>query len=198
MPPLPPLPQLPRWLWARMGAAARAAAVVGGLVLVVVVIVMAPRLADINRDNRATDRREAARAQAESIAAARALQRPRTVAAGAGLSRPVLRHRLESVVAADSRARPHTSPVKRVVCNGPPHAPSPEVDRRVRRGRFACTAVTADVANIGGSGGGYTGYPYRAVVDFDTGRITLCRVAGRPGEGSFVRRAVQLPAACSA
>lgn len=193
---MPPLSQLPRWLWARMGTPARAAAVIAALGLVAAAIVMAPRLADINRDNRAADRREAAQAEADRVRRIRELQRPRTVAVRAS-SRMSLRRSLERAIVKDSGARPGMSPVKRVECVGPPGRPTPEDDRDVRHGRYACTAVTADVANAGSSGRGFTGYPYRAVVDFQTGKATLCRVAGQAAEGFLDRRAVPVPAACT-
>ena len=41
------------------------------------------------------------------------------------------------------------------------------------------------------------GLPYRALVDFPSGRFTYCKVSGRPGEGSLRREIlVTVPAAC--
>ena len=41
------------------------------------------------------------------------------------------------------------------------------------------------------------GHPYRVRIDFESGRYALCRVAGRPGEGSLqARQAVTVPRVC--
>ena len=62
---------------------------------------------------------------------------------------------------------------------------------------FSCTAVTSDLPANSGSAGGIIGYPYRALADPARGRFTFCKVAGRPGEGSYTREAlVELPRVC--
>ena len=47
-------------------------------------------------------------------------------------------------------------------------------------GSYACLAVTADIDRSAASTGGALGDPYRAGLDFTTGRFALCKVAGRP------------------
>jgi hypothetical protein len=78
--------------------------------------------------------------------------------------------------------------VQKTECHGP---------RAPRRQLLACTAVTSIIPQGEGSRGGQVGYPYRALVDLQTGRFALCKVSGRPGEaylGTDV--AVQLPRVC--
>ena len=62
--------------------------------------------------------------------------------------------------------------------------PAPERDFASRRGRYACTAVTSDIesSQVRGS----IGYPYRAIVDFGSGRMVWCRDVGQAGEGGYV------------
>ena len=65
-------------------------------------------------------------------------------------------------------------------------------EQRPHRGRS-----TSDLPTNSGSGGGIVGYPYRALAYPAGGRFTFCKVAGRPGEGSYTREAlVELPRVC--
>jgi hypothetical protein len=57
--------------------------------------------------------------------------------------------------------------------------------------------VTADILPGRSTNGGAIGYPYRARVDFASGRFALCKVSGVPGEGSLLQQvAVPVPVAC--
>ncbi len=48
-----------------------------------------------------------------------------------------------------------------------------------------------------GARAGIVGYPFRALVDYDTGRYAWCKVSGRAGEGSFRSTTkVRVPLAC--
>ena len=67
-------------------------------------------------------------------------------------------------------------------------APAPERDPTVRRGRYSCLAVTTRFE------GGSLGHPYRALIDFTTGRYAYCKITGRPDLARDPRLAT--PPAC--
>ena len=175
---------------------------------IVTAVVLAPRIGDAKRDNEVRERREAAALEAQRIRRLRALQRPRRARSAVTASRSapaairtrrrrgVLRE-LAAAVVSDARSR-GAPRVLRVDCEGAPGSPAPERDLGLNRVPLACVAVTGGLAAGAESTGVTTGYPYRAVADFRTGRLTWCRVAGQPGEGSLKRRRqVPLPAACT-
>jgi len=54
-------------------------------------------------------------------------------------------------------------------------------DPSLRRARLQCVAVTAEFARGTASIGGVIGHPYRAVVDFGTGRYAFCKTTGVTG-----------------
>jgi hypothetical protein len=84
-------------------------------------------------------------------------------------------------------------PAKRVECQAIKAADPGEA-----RVAYDCIAVTSDLPSGDSSPGGVIGHPYRAVIDFSTGRYTWCKVSGRPGEGSLTSAGlVRLPRACS-
>jgi hypothetical protein len=56
----------------------------------------------------------------------------------------------------------------------------PERDPRRASGSYACVAVTSVIDRSAAGAGGELGHPYRASLDFTTGRYALCKVAGRP------------------
>ena len=61
---------------------------------------------------------------------------------------------------------------------------------------YDCIAVTSDLPS--GSVAGVIGHTFRGVADYSTGRVTWCKVSGRPGEGSLTSKGlVTLPPACS-
>ncbi len=186
--PLPPVYRLPRWLWARMGRPARAVVVVAGVVVVTAVAVAAPRLARINDDNKAAERRETAANRAALLRRVRSEQRPHRASAEASGPTGQLAA-LKARILSDVRARPGTNPVRRVECRSPDQA-------NARARRYACTAVTSDIVSANG-GRGVVGYPYRALVRTGGGRLTWCKVAGSAGEGSFnPRNRTPIPRAC--
>ena len=49
-------------------------------------------------------------------------------------------------------------------------------------GRYNCLAVTSDIPATAGNRAGVVGHPYRAKIDFLTGRYAFCKIRGRPGE----------------
>jgi hypothetical protein len=179
--PLPPVTRLPSLAWSRMGTPGRVLTVLAGLGAIAAVVILAPKIADTKSHNEARDRREAAAARARHIRQIRELQRPRSAAFTAQDPRP----ELERLITTDARSRPDASPVLRTDCKAIPGG----------AGRFSCTAVTSDIPGGSVSRGGSIGYPFRALVKGR--RLTWCRVAGRPGEGSNTGRAlVSIPTSC--
>jgi hypothetical protein len=164
--PLPDLSQLPAWVWRRLpraGKLAVTAATAGG---VIAVLALAPGI-DRAKDERAqTEAQRASQTRAQRIEQVRAEQRPRFAAAAPGV--PLLEAAGASVLA-DARGRV-AQPILRVACEPFPHGASAST------GRYACLAVTHEF------GSGATGYPYRVLIDRDSGRYAFCKVVGRPGE----------------
>ena len=85
---------------------------------------------------------------------------------------------LAAAIVTDARRRVRDGalegPIRRVECEPFPRSLNPERMLARRRVRLACLAVTADFER------GALGYPYRALVDFKTGRYAFCKVSGRP------------------
>jgi len=106
---------------------------------------------------------------------------------------------LRARILADSRGRRGLNRARSVRCSGPPDEPRPERELTRPSGRYSCTAVTARVVNADGNKAyGFTGYPYRAVIQFRTGGLTWCKVVGRAGEGSlYTRNPTPVPRACT-
>lgn len=179
--PLPPLTRLPGFLWKRLPRLARVAAVVLAAGAAGAAALLAPGIRDAKRDDAARERREAAQSRARRIRELRALQRPRSRRTSAHGRRAVARE-LSRAVAADAGARTDEH-IRRTDC------------RALDATRFSCTAVTSYV-RVGGRVRGVIGYPYRGRVDLARGRLTWCRIAGRPGEGSLGRALVSIPAVC--
>jgi hypothetical protein len=200
--PLPGLLSLPSFLYRKLGPRARVAVKVGGTVFVVaiavVAIVLLPRIAESNRERSDQERREAAAALAARVRQLKAEQRPQRARAEAPAPRSALIAELEKAILADARARAaagklHGPPAKRVECK-----PLAGADPGAARVPYDCIAVTSDLASSESSPGGVLGHPFRGVVDFSTGRLTWCKVSGRPGEGGFTTKGmVRIPRACS-
>ena len=75
--------------------------------------------------------------------------------------------------------------------------PDPAADLSRRTARYSCLAVTADTPATERNDPSMIGYPYRARVDFETGRFSYCKITGRPGEGGITPELpVRIPAAC--
>jgi hypothetical protein len=200
--PLPGLLSLPAFLYRKLSPRGRMAMKVGGGILVVgaavAAIVLVPQIAESNRERAEQERRDAAAAEAERRRALAAEQRPRRARAERGLSRAALVSELEDEILADARARAANGklggpPARRVECEPIRHGQDPKGDRVA----YDCTAVTSDLPSIGNSGGGAIGHPFRAVVQFTTGRLTWCKVSGRTVEDLVSRRGLRTPRACS-
>jgi len=192
--PMPGLFGLPGHLLRQLSPVARkvvlAVAALLAAAAVVTAIVLGPRIAESNRERAAEQRRAERQAQAAELARLRAEQRPRTgrIASGAPIAG------VEAAITRDADARLSTGEletrVRRTDCHSVGHDTA---DRLL----LACTAVTSEVAPSEATRGALIGYPYRGAVAPRTGRYAICKTSGRPGEGSYTRRAhVALPAAC--
>ena len=166
--PLPDLSQMPAWVWRRLPRAGKLAVTSATVAGVIAVLAVAPGI-DRAKDERAnTEAQRAAQTRAERIEQVRAEQRPR-FAAGVPGDRAQLLEAAGASVLADARGRV-AEPILRVTCEPfPPGAPS-------STGRYGCLAVTHEV------GPGAAGYPYRVLIDLESGRYAFCKVVGRPGE----------------
>jgi hypothetical protein len=178
--PLPSIDQLPGWLWRRTQPKTRLAI---GLALLATIVASAVLVPALQREQRA---RAAAEQQARVTShrlAVQALQREQRPHFGrsAHAARPEMVRDLEAAILADARGR--GEPALRAGCERFPKTvgdPPPERDPRVTRGSYACLAVTGEIDRSAATVGGALGDPYRATVDFTTGRFALCKVAGRP------------------
>ena len=91
-------------------------------------------------------------------------------------------------------------PIMRVQCKPyPPAAGAVPADEIASRpaGRYACLAVTSEIPATPGNPSGVLGHPYRARIDFRSGRYAFCKVSGRPGELAIrARPAIPVPKVC--
>ena len=201
--PLPGLLSLPGFLYRKLGPRGRSAVKVCGTLFIVAAIaatiVLAPRIAESNRERKAEERREAEAALVARVRRLRAAQRPQRGRTEAGASRSAVVDALEAGILADAQARAargrlHGPPANRVECK-----PLAGADATAGRVAYDCIAVTSDLPSGESLPGGVVGHPFRAVADFSTGRFTWCKVSPRPAEGSLSRKdlIVRIPPACS-
>lgn len=170
---------------------------IGAGVLVVLVAVAAavaiPAVESGKDEGAARDAREAAEARAAERRRLRAEQ-----VAHRGRAAPTPRAELlasvRESIEADARARVRAGQldgrIVRVEC---------ELARRLGdRGSYDCTAVTSEVPRTGRNVPGLVGYPFVAVVDFETGRYSWCKTNPVPGERVIPdpRDVVELPREC--
>jgi hypothetical protein len=215
--PLPSLVELPRFLVRKIPPRARRPAAIGAGVLLVAaivgVILSAPAIDRGKQERAAAEQRAAQQREAREVARLKAEQRLRTgrgtparglEGAAALAARRELAAGLAAAVKADAVARVRsgelTQSVARVECERYPRgvsAPDPAEQLGRPTGRYSCLAITADAPRTETNHASSIGYPYRALVDFPSGRFTYCKVSGRPGEGSLTREVpVHVPAAC--
>jgi hypothetical protein len=194
---IPPVPR--RW-----------AAALGVGVLVVVALVVLVVMPAIDSDKQAdADRRAKAAAAAKERrnAAARRDQRARTGADPelAPARTPEDRHRLvadiEAAITTDANARfaagTVSSRTRSTDCEPYLGGPPPEDDATRRTGAYDCTALIREIKGQGSTG--RLGYPFRAIVDFESASWAFCKVNPIPSERSLPdpRTVVPLPKACS-
>jgi hypothetical protein len=215
--PLPGLLGIPAYFVRKLSARGRRTAMVAGALALVALVaglaVAIPAIVETKAEHAATERRATAQARAARIAELRAELRSvdgrgtpsRGLSGAAAISaRWALAADLATAVEADARSRAAAGELAhaptRVECVRFPvgvDVPNPAADPGLRRGRYSCLAVTAEIPAQSSTRGGTIGYPYRALVDFPSGRYTFCKISGRPGEGSLTRRIdVTVPPAC--
>ena len=207
--PLPGLVQLPGYVWRRLSRPARVALVAAGLAVVALLVVLAPVVDRTKEEHARAEAERSARIQAENLERTRREQRPR-FGRGAPAGRELRARRelvasvsasIQSDAARRAAAGEFNGPIKRVECAGYPPtrtgSPAPDQEPSKRVGLYACMAVTSDIPATAGNKPGIVGHPYRARVDFETGRYAFCKVRGRPGELAVkAPSGVRLPRVC--
>jgi hypothetical protein len=214
--PLPGFTEIPAWLLRKLSPKARRiAAVVAALAAVALAVTLyftIPAITDNKDDRAAAERRADAQREAALVARLRAEQRLRegsgTPARGlegsaAITARRALATDLAAAVQADAAARVQTGElghaVKRVECERFPRGArgeDPATDLSSPVGRYSCLAITADAPKIETNEASSIGYPYRARINFPSGKYTFCKISGRPGEMAFQESRVPVPVAC--
>jgi hypothetical protein len=215
--PLPGLTELPAFLYRKLARHWKRVAQVTGAVLILAlaagIIWGLPAITRTKDERAAVERSAQQRRQAERVRALTAEMRPlhgrgtpaRGLEGAAALTtRRALAADLAAAVQHDAVARVRSGelahPVTGVDCRRFPRGvnqPEPAADLSSPTGRYECLAITAKSASTERNESSNIGYPYRALVDFQAGRFTYCKVSGRPGEGSLVRKhPVKVPAAC--
>jgi hypothetical protein len=177
--PAPGFLELPGWLWRRTSTALKIGA---GVVLVLVVAgavaAAATSRQDAQRAHDAAVARTAAVHRSE-VAKARAEQTPHSGQAHG--TRTAMADAMSDSVLADARARVRAGklkgPILRVACERFPRTVGPVPRERNRN--YSCVAVTAEITRSKGGEAGAIGHPYRARIDFSTGRYAFCKIAAR-------------------
>jgi hypothetical protein len=206
--PLPGIVGMPKWIWARLPRAGRVALAMLPLVAIALLLLLGPGI-DRSKDERAQAERErAARFEADRVARLRAEQRPRLrrgAPAGENLARRrALVAALPAAVQADAERRAAAGsldgPIRSVRCEPFPRSADgrgAHLDPAEQTGRYSCLAVTSEVEATARNEAGAIGHPYRAMVNFETGRYAFCKVSGNPAEGATAEQdPVPVPAVC--
>jgi hypothetical protein len=210
--PLPGITELPGWLWRRTGRRLRIVAIVVFLAALAPAVALVSSARESAQESAERERRQRAELRERRILELQAEQRPRfgrsESAAPPGADAPErLSARaavLEDLIAgilADARRRVRLGaldgPILRVACEPFPRTTQgvgADRDLSLRVGRYACVAATGEFGRSEASVGGLLGHPYRAQVDFDSGRFALCKISGRPDPTPDPR--VTTPRAC--
>jgi hypothetical protein len=215
--PLPGFTELPGWLVRKLSPRGRRIAMVLvplGLIAVAVALYFTiPAITESKEERAAAERRVEQEREAALVARLRAEQRlvdgrgtpARGLEGNAAIAaRRALVTDLTGAVHADAVSRVQSGEFKqtvmRVECERFPRGargedPATELDNPT--GRYSCLAVTADAPRTETGNASSIGYPYRARLDFPSGKYTFCKISGRPGEGSFGRGThVLVPEAC--
>jgi hypothetical protein len=196
---VPPVPWRKVAIWTGVGA------VIVGIALAV----MIPRINAGKADRAKAAAAEQARLRAANRERVIKLQQPRTGGFAslkpAGDASPAevagARARLvtsvQAAITADAQKRAATGEISRI--QGPttcaPAAGSPEGSSI---GVFDCYTVVRKVPKVKTNVAGSIGYPFRAVLHYDTFKYVFCRTEQFPGEQLIPdpRTVIQLPAAC--
>jgi hypothetical protein len=215
--PLPGITEIPGFLYRKLGHRGRQAAKVTGIVLILAlaagIVWGLPAITRGKDERSAAEQSAVEKRRAERLAQMEAeirLRRGEGTAAGglAGAAAIDARHALvgdlSDAVHKDAVARAKAGELQymtdRVECERFPRAADgadPADDLGTRTARYSCLAITADAPRVENNDPSSIGYPYRALVDFSTGKFAYCKISGRPGEGSLVREIhVPVPPAC--
>jgi hypothetical protein len=204
--PLPGVAELPAFIWRKLPRAGKVALVAAALGAVALAIALSPAIQRSKEEHARAEAVRSARIERTHLAHLRREQRPRFghgVPAGTDLAaRGRLVASATGSIQADASARAaageFNGPIMRVVCRPfPPDAvPADRVPSRAG-GSYACLAVTSEIPATSGNPSGLLGHPYRAHIDFRSGRYAFCKVSGRPGELAIrADPAVPLPQVC--
>jgi hypothetical protein len=211
--PLPNLGQLPGWLWRKMGRRSRIAVVLALLCALAGAVALAPGIRESKRKRLASERRERAEQRAELIRRLEAEQRPRSgrsssvAPPGADAAEQLAARgrtldELMNAILRDARRRVRVGelpspPILTVECEPFPRTVTivgADKDLSRRRGRYSCLAVTSKLRRSESNPGLVTGHPYRALVDFGSGRYAYCKTSREPGPSEHPL--VTTPRAC--
>jgi hypothetical protein len=215
--PLPGLLEIPGFLVRKIPPRARKpAAFAAGILLVAVAVALVlsiPAITESKDERAATEahqERERLKQRAAELQAELRLREGRGEGAR-GLKgseaitvRQALASDLNAAVLADAQSRVQagefSQSVERVECERFPRGArgeDPALDLGSATGRYSCLAITADAPRIATNEPSSVGYPYRALLHFNSGRFAYCKISGRPGEGSLTREfPVRIPEAC--
>jgi hypothetical protein len=215
--PLPGLFEIPGFLIRKIPPRARKPAAFAAAILLaavaVALVLSIPAITESKDERAASEARAERERQAQRAAELQAELRLRQGrgegarglrGAEAITVRQALVQDLSAAVHADALSRVRsgefTQSVDRVECERFPRGArgeDPAFDLGSRTGRYSCLAITADAPRIETNESSSVGYPYRALLHFDSGRFSYCKISGRPGEGSLTREfPVRVPPAC--
>jgi hypothetical protein len=213
--PLPGIVDLPAWIWRRLSGPGKVALILLPIVLIAVGLALRPGIEESKQERARSEEQRIERERAAREARLREQQQPRFASAAPAPHSVPGRERLVEAagasVLADARKRAAAGefdgPIRDVSCEPFPRSVSgrgADQDLSKPAGNYSCIAVTARFSGSEGGEGAYAqseagviGHPYRVRIDFESGRYALCRVAGRPGEGSLqARQAVTVPRVC--
>jgi hypothetical protein len=215
--PLPGLLEIPGFLIRKIPPRARRPAAFAAAILLaaaaVALVISIPAITESKSERAASEQQSERERQAQRIAELQAELRLRTgrghaarglEGAAALEARHALAADLVAAVQDDALARVRSGEfnqsVERVECERFPRGvgvPDPAADLSKATGRYSCLAITADAPKVETNQASSIGYPYRALVHFETGRFSYCKISGRPGEGSLTRKfPVKVPPAC--
>jgi hypothetical protein len=215
--PLPGLLELPGFLVRKIPPRARKpAAFAAGILLAAVAVALVLSIPAIteSKDERAAtaahQERERLKQRTAELQAELRLREGRgegargLTGADAVTVRQALVQDLNAAVLADAQSRVQagefTQSVDRVECERFPRGArgeDPALDLGTAAGRYSCLAITADSPRVETNAPSSLGYPYRALLQFNSGRFAYCKISGRPGEGSLTREfPVRVPEAC--